>query len=173
MSWLGKLSHQRAPWVLLAVIATVFEATALYFQYAMDLAPCIMCIYQRTAVLGVLFAALLGCINPQNMYLRLVALASWLVASIWGFLLAKEHIMMQTTTDPFAFVCEFEPNFPSFMPLHEWLPSFFAATGDCGNIDWQFMGLSMPGWMQVIFAVMAGVAIIITLSSFFYKPKAS
>ena len=72
---------------------------------------------------------------------------------MWGYFIAREHIEMQTTTDPFAFSCEFEPNFPSFMPLHEWIPSFFQATGDCGNIDWQFAGLSMPAWMEILFAL--------------------
>ncbi|WP_105258519.1 MULTISPECIES: disulfide bond formation protein DsbB [unclassified Pseudoalteromonas] len=169
MSWLSSISRTRAPWLLLALIAFLFEATALYFQYAMDLAPCIMCIYQRTAVLGVLLAGLIGAINPANLWLRLSGLATWLVASIWGLLLAREHIMMQTTTDPFAFVCEFEPNFP--VPLHEWIPGFFAATGDCGNIDWQFLGLSMPGWMQVIFAALAAAAVIVTSASLFFKPN--
>jgi disulfide bond formation protein DsbB len=41
------------------------------------------------------------------------------------------------------------------MPLHEWIPAFFAATGDCGNIDWQFVGLSMPGWMEIVFGLYA------------------
>lgn len=173
MNWLSGISRTRTPWLLLALIAFLFEATALYFQYAMDLAPCIMCIYQRTAVLGVLAAGLLGAINPAQMWSRLLGFATWLVASIWGLLIAREHIMMQTTTDPFAFVCEFEPNFPSFMPLHEWIPSFFAATGDCGNIDWQFLGLSMPGWMQVIFAALAAAAIIVAIASMVFKPKQS
>lgn len=167
MSWLTTLSHKRQSWLLLAVIAAVFEATALYFQYAMDLAPCIMCIYQRTAMLGVMFAGIVGAIGAPNVFARVAAYALWLVSAIWGYLLAKEHLVMQTTTDPFAFVCEFEPNFPSFMPLHEWLPSFFAATGDCGNIDWQFMNLSMPAWMEVIFMAMSAVAIFTLVMSLF------
>ncbi|MFY8272835.1 disulfide bond formation protein DsbB [Pseudoalteromonas sp. SSDWG2] len=173
MSWLSSLSRQRAPWILLALVAIVLEVTALYFQYAMDLAPCIMCIYQRTAVLGIAAAGIIGAINPANTFIRLLGFATWLVASIWGLLIAIDHVDMQTTTDPFAFVCEFEPNFPSFMPLHEWIPSFFAATGDCGNIDWQFLGLSMPGWMQVVFAAFAAAAILVTLASLFFKAQKS
>lgn len=164
MSWLAALSQQRIAWLSLAASAFIFEVIALFFQYQMDLAPCIMCIYQRTAMLGLLAAGLVGAINPTKLIYRAVGFISWGLASIWGLLIAREHIAMQTTTDPFAFSCEFEPNFPSFMPLHEWLPSFFAATGDCGNIDWQFLGLSMPAWMEIIFALFALSFIVVLVS---------
>lgn len=161
MNWLAQLPTQRTLWLVLIAITFLLEVTALFFQYKMGLAPCIMCIYQRTAVLGLLAAGIIGAINPKNMISRLIAYIIWGVSSIWGYLIAKEHIEMQTTTDPFAFSCEFEPNFPSFMPLHEWLPNFFAATGDCGNIDWQFLGLSMPAWMEIIFGLFALTFIIV------------
>ncbi|MFC3032379.1 disulfide bond formation protein DsbB [Pseudoalteromonas fenneropenaei] len=163
MNWIGQLAFNRTSWLLLALSAFLLECIALYFQYQMGLEPCIMCIYQRTAVLGVLFAGLFGAINPSALWSRLLGFATWGVASIWGFLLAREHIAMQTTTDPFAFTCDIYPNFPSFMPLHEWLPHFFAATGDCGNIDWMFAGLSMPGWMEVIFALYSIAFILVIL----------
>ena len=114
MNWLAELATKRTPWLLLAVISLAFEITALFFQYNMGLEPCIMCIYQRTAVLGLLAAGVIGAINPQNMVVRLVAFATWGVSSIWGYFIAKEHIAMQNNTDPFAFSCAFEPNFPSF-----------------------------------------------------------
>ena len=152
MSWLAELANKRTPWVLLALTALAFEITALFFQYNMGLEPCIMCIYQRTAMLGLLAAGIIGAINPHAVTYQLIAFATWGVSAIWGYFIAKEHIAMQNNTDPFAFSCAFEPNFPSFMPLHEWIPHFFAATGDCGNIDWQFASMSMPAWMEVIFA---------------------
>lgn len=167
MNWLANLAQQRTPWVLLALTAFTFEVVALFFQYQMGLEPCIMCIYQRTAMLGLLIAGIIGAINPTNRVIRVCALSSWAVASIWGFLIAREHIDMQTTTDPFAFSCEFEPNFP--VPLHQWIPQFFAATGDCGNIDWQFAGLSMPAWMEVIFGAFTLILISVVASRLIIK----
>ncbi|OUS74616.1 disulfide bond formation protein B [Pseudoalteromonas sp. A601] len=167
MNWLANLAHKRTPWVLLALTAFTFEVIALFFQYQMGLEPCIMCIYQRTAMLGLLIAGIIGAINPSNILIRITAFTSWAGASIWGFLLAREHIDMQTTTDPFAFSCEFEPNFP--VPLHEWVPQFFAATGDCGNIDWQFLSLSMPAWMEIIFGLISLVLIVVVFSRLMIK----
>ena len=162
MSWLTTLPTSRNAWGMLAITALFLEVTALFFQYSMGLEPCIMCIYQRTAVLGILIAGFMGLFAKNNRLLRLVAFITWGVSSIWGYLLAKEHLNMQTTTDPFAFTCDIVPNFPSFMPLHEWIPLFFAATGDCGSIDWQFAGFSMPGWMEIIFALYAFSFLIFT-----------
>ncbi|KZN62696.1 hypothetical protein N473_18910 [Pseudoalteromonas luteoviolacea CPMOR-1] len=150
---LARFSRSTTAWGLLFLSALTFEIVALYFQYAMGLEPCVMCIYQRTAMLGVLIAAFIGLCGTSNYFVRLGATAGWGIAAIWGWLLAREHLDMQTTTDPFAFTCAFEPNFP--VPLHEWIPSFFAVTGSCSNIDWSFAGLSMPGWMEVIFAIYA------------------
>lgn len=169
MNWLAHLPVQRSSWLLLTAIVFALEVTALFFQYNMGLAPCIMCIYQRSAVLGLLFAAIIGAAKPQSKIVRVLAYLVWGISSIWGYLIASEHIAMQTTTDPFAFTCEFEPNFPSFMPLHEWIPQFFQATGDCGNIDWQFIGLSMPAWMEIIFALFTLTLLILVVNRLIYK----
>lgn len=148
------LPESRLPWLFLALITFSLEAAALTFQYGFDLAPCIMCIYQRTAVLGLFFAGMIGTVAPKQFFVRLLAFIVWGISAIWGYLLANEHLAMQQNTDPFAFAgCAFEPNFPSFMPLHHWFPWFFEATGDCGQISWQFLGLSMPAWMEVIFVL--------------------
>ena len=41
------------------------EGSALYFQYGMDLQPCVMCIYERVALFGIAFAGLIGLIAPH------------------------------------------------------------------------------------------------------------
>ena len=51
---------QRWPWVLLAVSALSLMLVALFFQYGMALAPCIMCVYQRFAISGIFFAGVVG-----------------------------------------------------------------------------------------------------------------
>lgn len=121
-----------------------------------DLRPCIMCIYQRTAVFGVMFSALPAML-VNNLLTRLVGYLGWGISAIWGLLIAIEHVDIQTAANPFFATCEFVPNFPSWAPLHEWLPSVFAATGDCGDINWSFMDMSMPQWMIIIFTIYTGI----------------
>ncbi|GAA0858165.1 disulfide bond formation protein DsbB [Aliiglaciecola litoralis] len=151
---LGDLAEQKWAWSTLFLSAVILETVALYSQYGMHLEPCIMCIYQRTAVFGVLLAALIPLLK-NTLFTRLIGFIGWGISSIWGLFIAIEHVDLQMASNPFFAACEIVPNFPSFMPLHQWLPNIFAATGDCGNIDWQFLSLSMPQWMIVIFAAYA------------------
>lgn len=149
---MAALAEKSRAWVLLFLSALMLELSALYFQYAMELKPCIMCIYQRTAVFGILFSSLPPLLL-NNAFTRLLGFAGWGLSAIWGLLIAIEHVDIQTAANPFFATCEIVPNFPSWLPLHEWLPNIFAATGDCGDINWSFLSLSMPQWMIVIFAL--------------------
>lgn len=160
---LSLLAADKRAWGLLFGSALCFEIAALYFQHVMDLQPCIMCIYQRTAVFGIMCAAIPAMIL-NNLITRLIGFLGWGISAIWGLLIAIEHVDIQTAVNPFFATCEFVPNFPSWAPLHEWLPNIFGATGDCGTIDWSFFDLSMPQWMIVIFSIYTVVFGVILLS---------
>lgn len=149
---LSTLSTDKRAWGLLFASALGLATAALYFQHMTDLRPCIMCIYQRTAVFGIMFAAIPAMLL-NNVITRLIAYIGWGISAIWGLSIAIEHVDIQTAANPFFASCEFVPNFPSWAPLHEWLPNIFGATGDCGDINWSFMDMSMPQWMIVIFAI--------------------
>lgn len=143
----------KSSWILLGFSALAFELVALYFQYSMKLEPCIMCIYQRVAVMGIMFAGFLTALAPSVALVRFVGYTGWGVSAVWGLMIAQEHVAIQGNTDPFNFVsCELNPNFPSWFQIHQWFPGIFEVRGDCGSIDWQLLGLSMPQWMIVVFA---------------------
>ncbi len=169
MKFLSELTQNKHAWQLLALSALVLELTALFFQYALDLKPCIMCIYQRVAIWGVFFAGVVGSISYQYLFGRIVSYILWATGAIWGLLIALEHVEMQSSTMSFLFSCEFVPNFPTWAPLHEWIPALFAATGDCGDINWQFLGYSMPQWMVVVYAVYSALFLVVILSRLFKK----
>ena len=165
LSVLKQLSTRRGPWLLLAFSALVLELCALYFQHVMKLEPCVMCVYERVTMLGIIVAGLTGAIAPQYLIVRLMAFGLWAVNAIWGLLLAIEHTDYQMNPSPFA-TCDFFPNFPSWAPLHEWLPWLFNPTGDCSDIVWQFFGYSMPQWLIVSFAVYSALFAFILITSF-------
>lgn len=162
LAYIAKLPTQRGAWALLSASCFALLAAALFFQYQMDLKPCVKCIEQRSAVLAIALITLIPVFAPRVMLARIVAYIGWLAAAIWGWRIATDHLEIQNSENSWLFVCDMYPGFPSWMPLHEWFPSFFAAPGQCGEIDWQFIGISMPGWMQIIFAayIISAVAVI-------------
>lgn len=171
MQYLSNLSSNKMAWLLLAFSALAFEISALFFQYGLKLEPCIMCIYQRVAILGILMAGLVGIYTHQYLIGRLLGFAFWGIGSVWGLLLAIEHYEIQSSSMSFLFACEFTPNFPSWLPLHEWIPSLFAATGDCGDIDWQFFGYTMPQVMILIFSIYTLALLCVLLSQLLINRK--
>lgn len=171
MHYLSNLPTHKTAWLLLAFSAFVFELSALFFQYGLKLEPCIMCIYQRVAIWGVFIAGIVGMYSCKYIIGRLVAFVFWGIGAVWGLLLALEHHEIQTSTMSFLFSCEFTPNFPQWLPLHQWLPFLFEATGDCGDIDWQFLGYSMPQVMIVIFTVYSALLLCVLFSQLIIKRK--
>lgn len=163
-STLKNLSKQRWPWLLLAASAMVLELSALFFQHVLKLDPCVMCVYERITMLGIVFAGLIGAAAPQNIIIRLSAFLCWAVSAVWGLLLAIEHTNYQINPSPFA-TCDFLPNFPGWAPLHEWLPWLFKPTGDCADIVWQFLGYSMPQWLIVSFAIYSAIFVFVAVTA--------
>lgn len=142
----------RRAWWLLALSAFALEAAALWFQYGMGLDPCVKCVYERIAVLGVLVAGVIGAVNPRAFAVRWFAYAIWGVSAGWGLRLALQHTGIQA--DPGnAFSCSFAAEFPSWAKLDEWLPALFQPTGYCDDVQWQWLSLSMAQWMVVVFSV--------------------
>lgn len=171
MKFLSNFTTNSKPWLLLALSALALEFCALFFQYAMDLAPCIMCVYQRVAICAIIIAGLIGFAGCQFVIARLLSYILWGTGAIWGLFVALEHVEMQTNSDSLFFSCEYIPNFPTWAPLHEWIPFLFEATGDCGEISWQFLGYSMPQWMIVVYGVYTFSFIVIILNRLIQAKK--
>ncbi|PKH26887.1 disulfide bond formation protein DsbB [Enterobacterales bacterium CwR94] len=168
LQYLNTSSRGRTAWLLLALTALALELTALFFQHVMGLKPCVMCIYERSALFGVMGAGIIGAIAPKSP-LRWVAIVVWIYSAWEGLRLSWEHTMMQLHPNPFV-TCDFAARFPTWLPLDKWLPSVFVASGDCAEISWSFLSLSMPQWMVGIFAAYLAVAVLVLLAQAF-KPK--
>ncbi len=171
MKYLSDLTLNNKSWLILGISALGLELCALIFQYIMGLAPCIMCVYQRAAIASIFLAGLVGFIGCKFIVARIIALSLWGIGSIWGLLIAIEHVEIQSNSGSLFFSCEFVPNFPSWAPLHQWIPFIFEATGDCGDINWQFFGFSMPQWMIVVYGVYAVTFVFILLNRLIQAKK--
>ncbi len=171
MKILSDLTTNSKPWVLLALSALAIELSALFFQYAMDLAPCIMCVYQRVAIAAIFLAGLTGCLGYRHLIARMLAHGLWATGAIWGFFIALEHVEIQENSGSLFFSCDFFPNFPTWAPLHEWIPFLFEATGDCGDINWDFLGYSMPQWMVVVYGLYTAAFVVIIASRLIHAKK--
>ena len=78
--------------------------------------------------------------------------------------IAGWHVWLQHTPRGKTVECGpgLEYMFDAF-PLTKALPMIFKGSGDCGNIVWSFLGLSIPGWALVWFILLtlAGLSLLV------------
>jgi disulfide bond formation protein DsbB len=127
-------------------------ASAYYFEYALDMEPCPLCIMQRVATLMVA----LGCLASFFLVKRPVGLliaSGWtLLSSFFGIYLAHHHDWLQNLPADQVPSCgpSLEYMLDAF-PIMEVMTVLLRGNGNCAEISWSFAGLSMPGWLMVFF----------------------
>ncbi len=125
---------------------------ALYLQHVQKLDPCPLCIFQRIViiVLGVVSLAAFAH-NPAGWGRRVYA-GMALALSAAGAGLAARHVWIQSFPD----AVECGPGLGYMLeqfPLTEVFSKVLKGSGDCADVLWTFLGLSIPGWTLVVFAV--------------------
>lgn len=139
-----------------------------YFQFIEHLEPCPLCILQRVMVLiaGVIF--LLGAIhNPMNVGRRIYGFLLLVVAAI-GAAISGRHVWLQQLPEDQVPTCGPGLNFIlENFPINQAIDMVLRGSGECADVLWTFLGLSIPGWTLVAFAIM----ILVALSQLFGKHK--
>ena len=128
------------------------ELSALYFQFVVGLEPCPLCITQRL-ILICLALVFLGAFfhNPGSTGIRVYfGLAG--VAALAGLGVATYHFAIQILPhDELASCGPGASYILEHYPLADILRQFLTGTGDCTEVVWTFLGLSMPFWVGVCF----------------------
>jgi len=136
----------------LACLAMIGTALG-YFQYHLQLEPCPLCIFQRVVVMalaGVLLVATIH--NPAGIGIRIYGLLVTLVAAT-GAAISARHLWLQHL--PPDQVPECGPGLDYILevfPLNEALQMVLHGSGECAEVLWRFLGLSIPGWTLVAFS---------------------
>ena len=125
---------------------------ALYSQYVDGLEPCPLCIFQRVAVIALGLIFLVAALHaPVGRAARSYGILGAL-ASIAGAIVAGRHAWLQQLPADQVPACG--PGLDYMLdvfPLTEALALVFQGSGECANVDWSFLGLSMPAWVLIWF----------------------
>jgi disulfide bond formation protein DsbB len=129
-------------------------------QHVMELEPCPLCILQRVLVMvtGIFF--LIAAIhNPAKtgtkIYAGLIGLTALLGAAV-----SARHVWLQSL--PADQVPSCGPGMGFIMenfPLTDALSMVLSGSGECAEISWTFLTLSIPAWTLLTFVGMLGLAI--------------
>lgn len=139
---------------------------ALYAQYALGLAPCPLCIFQRVATIatGILFL-IAALHNPRitgaRVYGALIGLAA-----LGGMLVSARHVWIQAQPPGTVAACGADLDYLlEIMPVTEVVSKVLTGSGECGKIDWTLLGLSMPWWVAISLALLGAWALVVNFRS--------
>jgi disulfide bond formation protein DsbB len=141
------------------VVALIFCAALLgyayYSQFYLGLEPCPLCIFQRVGVMVLTALFLLAALHQAGGWGTRVYAALIGITALAGAVIAARHVWLQHL--PPGQVPECGPGLDYMLqafPLNETLRMVFTGSGECAEVDWAFLGLSMPAWVLISFVLL-------------------
>ncbi|WP_454782778.1 disulfide bond formation protein B [Legionella sp. WA2022007384] len=133
---------------------TVFVLFAsFYFQYVVGLIPCPLCIMQRVCVF--LLLAVMGLSFQTLKKAHIISLLQ-IIISCAGLFFAIRQLWLQSLPAGEAPACM--PGLDVLIRYFPWqtvVKTLFWGSGDCAEVSWRMLGISMPGWSALYFLFMA------------------
>ena len=136
------------------VMCVVMMGTAIfYFQRFLGLEPCPLCILQRFVVISLGMVLLVATIHGPGGWGNRVYGGLIMLLAGSGAAVAGRHVWLQSL--PADQVPECGPGLDYILevfPLSEALKLVLHGSGECAKVEWQFLGLSIPGWTLIAFS---------------------
>lgn len=158
----------------LLLLATVFILTAAYyFQLVKGLSPCPLCIMQRVCAFILGMFCLMGLLLQTMKRARHVA-GLQMFFSLAGLFFAGRQLWLQSLPAEQVPACM--PGLDilvKYFPLKDVIHALFWGAGDCAEVSWQWLGISMPGWSALYFIGMFLVSALLFFSSRVFSSSAS
>ncbi|MDX1500059.1 MAG: disulfide bond formation protein B [Woeseiaceae bacterium] len=123
---------------------------ALYAQYVLLLDPCPLCVLQRVAVIALGLVFLAGALHVARGRGRWLHALLILVTAGSGAAVAAWHVRLQNLPADQVPACG--PGLGYMLdtfPLTDALAMVFRGSGECADVVWRLLGLSMPSWVLI------------------------
>lgn len=163
-----KMDAQRTALLGGFAVCLAMMGGALYFQEVMELEPCPLCIVQRVIVMSIGALLLLAAVhNPARLGRRVYG-GLTLFTALGGAAVSSRHLWLQNLPPDKVPSCG--PGLDYWLEVHppfKVLELLFKGSGECAEVAWSFLGLSIPGWTLLAFIGFALFGGVLLLSRFF------
>ena len=149
---LQRISLGNGYWVFLLFSGIAFEAVALYYQYALDEWPCVLCIHIRIWIAAIVLISILALLIRGRILLTRVfhivttGLAIGFVERSWQVLAVERGWIFGD--------CDMNLGMPAWFALDKWIPSLFEVQTSCGYTPLIIFEITMAETLIVISAFM-------------------
>ena len=152
IDYLTELGRQRRYWLFLILLGLALEAVGLYYQYALDEWPCVLCIHVRILVLAFTLLAVLGlALTASTAAMRLLHGLNTLVMLV---LLERSYQVLAVERGWVFGDCEMDLGTPAWFAIDKWLPSVFEVQTACGYTPLIIFDITMAETLLLISALL-------------------
>ena len=137
-------------------VCVALMAAALWLQHVGGLEPCPLCVLQRGAVIVLGVVLLAGAIHDPATVGRRVYGVMITFASAAGAAVAGRHVWLQSLPPGQAPECG--PGLDYMLgafPLTQVIEMVLRGSGECAEVQWTFLSLSIPEWTLLAFVAFA------------------
>ncbi len=138
---------------LLACVACVgMLGFALFSQYVWHMEPCPLCIFQRVALIAIGLLFLVAGLHAPRGVGRGIYAVLLTLAAVAGGIVAGRHVWLQYLPKDQVPACGPGLDFMlDTFPALEVLNMVLSGSGECAEVVWRFLGLTMPSWTLICF----------------------
>ncbi len=142
-------------------------SVALFMQFGLGYEPCPLCIFQRLAFVAIGLVCLLAAIHNPDMtghkaYGSLIG-----IAGITGLSISLRHSWLQHNPPDFVECGAGLDYWLETLPVGEIIQKVLTGSGECTDVIWKFLGLSIPEWTAIMYLGF----IVFAIRQILYKPK--
>lgn len=133
------------------ILCAAMMGFALFAQHVLLLDPCPLCVLQRVAVIALGVVFLLAALhNPASKGGKVYGTLLAVIAAV-GAAVAAWHVRMQNLPPDEVPACG--PGLDYMLgnfPFADAMRMVFEGSGECADVVWRFLGLSMPTWVLLM-----------------------
>lgn len=145
-----QLPTRRVGNALAALACVGLLGYALYSQYVLELYPCPLCIFQRIAVAALGTVTLAAALHNPGRAGTIAYTMLALVTGGLGIAIAGRHVWLQNLPPDQVPACGAGLDYMlETLPIGSVIREVLTASGECAEVSWRFLGLTMPAWVAI------------------------
>lgn len=162
---LAWLPSRRAGYLLAFASCAALMAYAFYLQYAMDLEPCPLCMFQRVALSAMGIVFLIAAVHAPERTGAWVYAVFQVILGGTGIALALRHLWIQSLPPDQVPACGMGIGYMlDTLPFFDVIERTLKGSGECAKVD-LVLGLSIPAWTLALFVVLIAWSVLLAAKS--------
>lgn len=155
------IAHSRWYWLIYIIGSISLIAIALYFQYARDELPCVMCIQIRLWFSLLIIVSFIGLLARRIRAINTLVQVSIVLIAVG--LVERSYKLLGTERGFWDGHCGFDLGLPAWFAIDKWLPWVFRVETTCSYTPEILFGITMAETLMVMSVVLLLVSLCVLL----------